>query len=300
MFGANLRNFHGISYLCTLLKAKMMARKKKSRLPYWLSILVVIVLAVGGDKLKSMLGLETDQEIIETSAEKADMGRLEIPAMTKGKQGQIIQRTGYTLAYDAKNKTPQWVAWELTKEETRGNEERTNEFLPDPDVTGAKVVTYDYSGSGYDRGHMAPAGDMKWDKQAMKESFYMSNICPQDHNLNTEDWNDLEIKSREWARRYGKVYIVCGPIYNGNRRTEYIGDHRVKVPDAFFKVILIASEKKSCALGFFFENEAGERPLKEYLMPIKRIEQMTGIDFFPALPDEQENKLETETHTQLP
>ena len=87
MFGANLRNFHGISYLCTLLKAKMMARKKKSRLPYWLSILVVIVLAVGGDKLKSMLGLETDQEIIETSAEKADMGRLEIPAMTKGKQG---------------------------------------------------------------------------------------------------------------------------------------------------------------------------------------------------------------------
>ena len=148
----------------------MMARKKKSRLPYWLSILVVIVLAVGGDKLKSMLGLETDQEIIETSAERADMGRLEIPAMTKGKQGQIIQRTGYTLAYDAKNKTPQWVAWELTKEETRGNEERTNEFLPDPDVTGAKVVTYDYSGSGYDRGHMAPEGDMKWDKQAMKES----------------------------------------------------------------------------------------------------------------------------------
>jgi len=277
----------------------MMARKKKSRLPLWLSVLIVIALTVGGDRLKSIIGLETDQEKITRSAEEADMSKLEIPAMPPSKQGQIIQRTGYTLAYDAQNKTPQWVAWELTKEETRGNEERTNEFLPDPDVVGSQVVTYDYSGSGYDRGHMAPAGDMKWSKQAMQESFYMSNICPQDHNLNTEDWNDLEMKCREWAHRYGKVYIVCGPIYKG-KRNEYIGDHRVKVPDAFFKAILIQSPKKTCALGFHFENEAGERPLSEYLMPIDRLERLTGIDFFPALADEQEAKLEAETHTQLP
>ena len=223
---------------------------------------------------------------------------MEIP-LTKGKQGQIIQRTGYTLSYDAKNKTPQWVAWELTKEETRGNEERTNEFQPDPDVMGAKVVTYDYSGSGYDRGHMAPAGDMKWSKKAMQESFYMSNICPQDHNLNTEDWNDLEMKSREWARRYGKVYIVCGPIYKGTRN-EYIGDHRVKVPDAFFKVILINDTKKQCALGFYFENEAGERPLTEYLTSVDELEKLTGLDFFSALPDEEENLLEKVVVEKLP
>ena len=238
-----------------------MARKKKKKLPYWLYILIIIVVILGSDELKSFIGLKTDQEKIERPFVNTDMGQLEIPSMPNGKQGQVIQRTGYTLAYDKKTKTPQWVAWELTKEETKGNHERTDKFLPDPNVEGAKVVTTDYTGSGYDRGHMAPAGDMKWSKKAMEESFYMSNICPQIHHLNTGDWNELEANTRKWARRYGSVYVTCGPIYNGSRRTQYIGKNRVKVPDAFFKVILIQSPKKTCALGFFFENEAGQRPL---------------------------------------
>lgn len=277
-----------------------MARKKKKKLPYWLYILIIIVVILGSDELKSFIGLKTDQEKIERPFVNTDMGQLEIPSMPKGKQGQVIQRTGYTLAYDKKTKTPQWVAWELTKEETKGNHERTDKFLPDPNVEGAKVVTTDYTGSGYDRGHMAPAGDMKWSKKAMEESFYMSNICPQIHHLNTGDWNELEANTRKWARRYGSVYVTCGPIYNGSRRTQYIGKNRVKVPDAFFKVILIQSPKKTCALGFFFENEAGQRPLNEYLVSIDYLEQTTGIDFFPALPDELENTLEAETHNSLP
>ena len=277
-----------------------MARKKKKKLPYWLYILIIIVAILGSDELKSFIGLKTDQEKIERPFVNTDMGQLEIPSMPNGKQGQVIQRTGYTLAYDKKTKTPQWVAWELTKEETKGNHERTDKFLPDPNVEGAKVVTTDYTGSGYDRGHMAPAGDMKWSKKAMEESFYMSNICPQIHHLNTGDWNELEANTRKWARRYGSVYVTCGPIYNGSRRTQYIGKNRVKVPDAFFKVILIQSPKKTCALGFFFENEAGQRPLNEYLVSVDYLEQTTGIDFFPALPDELENVLEAETHNSLP
>ena len=274
-----------------------MARKKKknSILGWIVAIGVGIASLITG---KDWMEWDTTQEIIRESNKQADTSRMEIPLMNK-EQGQVIQRTGYTLSYHAKHKTPQWVAWELTKEETRGNEERTNEFQPDPDVMGAKVVTYDYSHSGYDRGHMAPAGDMKWSKKAMQESFYMSNICPQDHNLNTEDWNDLENKSREWARRYGKVYIVCGPIYNGTRN-EYIGDHRVKVPDAFFKVILINHDRKQAALGFYFENKAGERPLSEYLVSVDKLEDMTGLDFFSALPDEIENRLEKEIQENLP
>ena len=274
-----------------------MARKKKknSILGWIVAIGVGIASLITG---KDWMEWDTTQEIIRESNKQADTSRMEIPLMNK-EQGQVIQRTGYTLSYHAKHKTPQWVAWELTKEETRGNEERTNEFQPDPDVMGAKVVTYDYSHSGYDRGHMAPAGDMKWSKKAMQESFYMSNICPQDHNLNTEDWNDLENKSREWARRYGKVYIVCGPIYNGTRN-EYIGDHRVKVPDAFFKVILINHDRKQAALGFYFENKAGERPLSEYLVSVDKLEDMTGLDFFSALPDEIETQLEKEIQENLP
>lgn len=273
--------------------------KKKSRIPYWITIVLAAILFTGGDQLKSIIGLETNQQKIEQSVQKADMGRLEIPVTKKGKQGQIIQRTGYTLAYNTEYKTPQWVAWELTKNETRGEAERCREFYPDPDAIGTKVVTYDYSNSGYDRGHMAPAGDMKWSKKAMQESFYMSNICPQNHNLNTEDWNDLEMKTREWARRYGKVYVACGPIYHGKPK-KYIGEHRVAVPDAFFKVILIYENNKQCTLGFLFENESGERPLKEYMVSVDSIERLSGLDFFSALPDNLENKLEKETLEKLP
>ena len=275
----------------------MAKKKKKNRIWGWA---ITLALCAGSFIVgQTWSDWDISRTLIQLNNKRADTSRMEIPVMPEEKQGQIIQRTGYTLAYDAKNKTPQWVAWELTDKETRGKEERTNDFQPDPEVIGTKVVTYDYSGSGYDRGHMAPAGDMKWSKQAMQESFYMTNICPQDHNLNTEDWNDLEMKSREWARRYGKVHIVCGPIYKGIRN-EYIGEHRVKVPDAFFKVILIDDARKSYALGFLFENKAGERPLKEYLVSVDEIERITGMDFFSVLPDNLEYRLEAETLRELP
>ena len=275
----------------------MAKKKKKNRIWGWA---ITLALCAGSFIVgQTWSDWDISRTIIQLSNKRADTSRMEIPVMPEEKQGQIIQHTGYTLSYDAKNKTPQWVAWELTDKETRGKEERTNDFQPDPEVIGTKVVTYDYSGSGYDRGHMAPAGDMKWSKQAMQESFYMTNICPQDHHLNTEDWNDLEMKSREWARRYGKVYIACGPIYKGIRN-EYIGEHRVKVPDAFFKVILIDDARKSYALGFLFENQPGERPLKEYLVSVDEIEKLTGMDFFSVLPDEVENRLEAEIVRKLP
>lgn len=287
----------------------MAKKKKKKTSAGWLVAIIIAILSFITGKSWSEWDISqtildqvkkyTQEEPAEQPADEWTIQQMEIPVMSAKKQGQVIHRTGYTLAYDAKTRTPQWVAWELTKKETQGTVERSNDFQPDPDVKGAKVVTKDYSHSGYDRGHMAPAADMKWSKKAMMESFYMSNICPQDHNLNTSDWSELENKSRQWARRYGKVYIVCGPIYNG-KRNEYIGDHRVKVPDAFFKVVLINEKKKQCAMGFYFENEAGERKLQEYLVPVDHIEQLTGMDFFSALPDNLEDRLEAETLKELP
>lgn len=287
----------------------MAKKKKKKTSAGWLVAIIIAILSFITGKSWSEWDISqtildqvkryTQEEPAEQPADEWTIQQMEIPVMSAKKQGQVIHRTGYTLAYDAKTRTPQWVAWELTKMETQGTVERSNDFQPDPDVKGAKVVTKDYSHSGYDRGHMAPAADMKWSKKAMMESFYMSNICPQDHNLNTSDWSELENKSRQWARRYGKVYIVCGPIYNG-KRNEYIGDHRVKVPDAFFKVVLINEKKKQCAMGFYFENEAGERKLQEYLVPVDRLEQLTGMDFFSALPDNLEDRLEAEIVDKLP
>ena len=268
-----------------------MAKKKKNAWIGWLvAIIVGIVSLITG---KSWTDWEITQEVIQESNKQADTERMEIPIM-KQKQGQIIQRTGYTLSYDAKNKTPQWVAWELTKEETRGNEERSTEFFPDPDVIGTKVVTYDYSHSGYDRGHMAPAGDMKWNKKAMEESFYMTNICPQNHNLNAGVWSTLEQQCRRWAETGTTVYIACGPILDSSRKAQYIGDkHRVRVPEAFFKVVLYGLETSHPkAYGFVFENKAGKKPLTHYARTVDEIELLTGYDFFTTLDDAFEQQIE--------
>lgn len=279
-------------------------KKKSSGFTKWMVGIALVASALGCNKLKSYVdweALEHDiTQVIPSSESQPTPEGLEIPSMSTDKQGQIIRHIGHTLAYNEKTRTPQWVAWELTKAETEGKEKREDFFQPDPDVRGSKVQHGDYIGSGYDRGHMAPAADMKWNKQAMEEAFYMSNICPQDHSLNAGVWNTLENQCRTWARRYGKVYIVCGPIYNGKRRTEYIGKRRVKVPDAFFKVVLIYEARKTLAMGFFFENESGQQPLTHYMTTVDSIEQATGIDFFPTLPDDIENKLEAEQHSELP
>ena len=285
----------------------MAKKKKKQNTGRYIKWAVIVGLGVAmacSGKLQSYINWDAIKQdartlLPETYSPAPLPDKLEIPLTTSGKQGQVIVHTGHTLAYDPHNKTPRWVAWELTGEETEGKEPRTNLFLPDPELKGEKVEKNDYTHSGYDRGHMAPAGDMKWDKDAMQESFYMSNICPQDHNLNTGRWNDLENKCRTWARKYNKVYIVCGPIYR-SADNEHIGKHRVKVPDAFFKVVLINDIRKQAALGFCFENKACTRPLKEYLTSVDYIERLTGLDFFSALPDELENQLEAKILKELP
>ena len=203
-----------------------MSAKKKKQSNSPLRVIIILVLLgllaykhqlFDGKLLENIPTIESNEEKPEILTSPQHGGALEIPMIQSSTGGQILKRKGYTLSYNADYKTPQWVAWELTKKETKGKEGRTNKFLPDPDVRGAKAYTGDYTKSGYDRGHMAPAADMKWNKQAMEESFYMSNICPQNPNLNRGDWNDLEEKSRQWAKKYGAVYIACGPIYDTKR-----------------------------------------------------------------------------------
>lgn len=281
-------------------------KKKSSNSP--LRIVIILVL-LGLLAYKTQLFEGTLPEAIPAAGDKTERpeatirdnngNALEIPVMKSRKGGQVLKRKGYTLSYDADYKTPQWVAWELTRKETKGTEERTDKFLPDPDVRGAKAYTGDYTKSGYDRGHMAPAADMKWSQKAMEESFYLSNICPQNPNLNRGDWNDLEELSRQWAKKYGAIYIACGPIYD-NKHPKRIGNNQVAVPNAFYKVILINDKKDPKAIGFIFPNSAGHKPLKKYMVTVDSVEKRTRIDFFPALPDEVENRIEAELLPELP
>jgi endonuclease G len=139
---------------------------------------------------------------------------------------------------------------------------------------------------------MAPAGDMKWSEQAMNESFYLSNICPQNHNLNGGDWKALEEHLRTMATQYEKVYIACGPIVSAKPKT--IGtSNQIAVPDAFFKAILRKNGESWSAIGFMMPNVAGHKPLNKYAMSIDEIEIITDIDFFVALPDSIEEKIES-------
>lgn len=233
-----------------------------------------------------------DETAAQPSANRIS-SKLEIPVMLTKREEIKLQRTGYTVSYNNFYKPPNWVAWELTQQETKGSEERKNRFAPDPDLPEPRVEHADYTHSGYDRGHMAPAADMKWSKKAMEESFYMSNICPQNQKLNRDDWGDLEELCRSWARKYGTVHITCGPIYD-KKQPKRIGEHQVAVPDRFFKVVLIYNRKSPIAMGFLFDNKAHHQALDKYMVSVDSVEKVTGMDFFSKLPDNVENRIEAD------
>ena len=204
---------------------------------------------------------------------------------------QMLRRAGYTASYNKTTKLPNWVAWHLTADRTTGPAKRSGvDFQADMNVPAPRAEDSDYYGSGYDRGHMCPAADNKYSEKAMEESFLFTNMCPQNGNLNRGDWNEMEQACRRWAKEYGGVYVVCGPIlYKGKHKT--IGKNKVVVPEAFFKVVLRTGENPK-AIGFIYKNAEGDRPKGDYVNTVDEVERITGIDFFPELPDDVENKVE--------
>lgn len=224
---------------------------------------------------------------------KADINlELAIPEFTRTTESQVIEHIGYTVSYNKKFRGPNWVAYELTAAEVKGEEPRNGDFIPDPKVKGTQATDDDYKRSGWDRGHLAPAADMKWSEQAMKESFFLSNIAPQNNNLNRGVWKSIEELTRDVANRYGNVLVVTGPVFKTPKGKGTIGKNKVVIPDAFYKVLLI-NDNGYKGIGFWCENIAGKKKLKTYARSIDEIEELTGLDFFHRLPDEIENKAES-------
>lgn len=197
---------------------------------------------------------------------------------------------GFTVSFNPDNKTPNYVAWILRGNKTGGRAERSNKFWTDFDLEGCPD-TRDYSRSGYDRGHMCPAGEQKWSNTAMHHSFVMANICPQNHELNTGAWNTLEEIERVWAKRDSAIVIVAGPIYDSSD-TETIGRNKVRVPSAFFKVLLAPYATPMRTIGFVYPNMRCDGNMQSYAVSVDDVEEITGLDFFAALPDEIENDIE--------
>ena len=261
-------------------------------------------------RANQLVSTETGPQKIITASEKQL-----IPRKTSSKEEILIHRIAYELSYNTETRQPNWVAWRLTSEHTDGPFPRKGvpyydesgkaigissfsedvirgDYIVDLDVPSPRQEHVDWKEhpTGIDHGHMCPAADCKWDKGAMNQSFLLTNMCPQNHDLNGGDWDKLENKCRTWAKHYGEIYIVAGPIFKNEERRLF-GINKIPIPDAFFKVILCTSGNPK-ALGFIFPNNGTQHKLEDYVLPVDDVESITGIDFFPALPDDIESEVE--------
>ncbi len=214
---------------------------------------------------------------------------IELPRVGEGEV--VIRHIGYTLSYNETHEQANWVAYELTAEEVAGEVERKDAFRADPEVESGSAALADYRSSGYDRGHLAPAADMKWSLKAMSESFYTSNMSPQRPSFNRGIWKRLEEQVRKWAVNNKSVYIATGGVLTSGLIK--IGPNQVSVPEKFYKVILDYQEPELKGIAFIVPNRGSKESLKKYVVTIDKVESVTGIDFFYTLRDEIEEEIES-------
>lgn len=207
---------------------------------------------------------------------------------------QLRQYEGFALSFNPELHIPNYVVWELTAQEARSSATSRDraQFAPDDDVEGCAALA-DYRGSGFDRGHMAPAADMKWSERAMADCHLLTNIAPQTHSLNGGPWKTIEDNCRNWAMRDSAIVIICGPVVT-DRLTHTIGENRVAVPDRFFKVVLAPYADPPRGIGFLMSNYDTSGGAQASAVSIDQVEAVTGYDFFSALPDDIEADVEAQ------
>jgi endonuclease G len=227
----------------------------------------------------------------EAAARRAKpMDALELPAISN--TDQVIAREGYTLSYAPEYGQAKWVAYVLRGQQFQKEHfGRSNQFRPDPKAKPHSADDEDYEGSGYDRGHLAPAEDMSWSAASMRESFYYTNVSPQLPAFNRGVWKRLEELVRFWATAYDSLYVVTGPVLREGLPA--IGPDKISIPERYYKVILRREGAGWQGIGFVLENEASSATLRTFALPIDSVEKLTGLDFYPRLPDEEEAKIES-------
>lgn len=222
---------------------------------------------------------------ITTDIKNADFNYL--PTSTTG---AIVKHNGYSLSYSEKHEQAEWVAYSLDKKDIVYKDRKRPYFIEDPKVKTTSASWRNYKKSGYDRGHLCPAGDRRKSLESYNETFYTSNISPQRHDFNAGIWNKLEQKTRYWAKKYNHLYVITGGVLEDNLKT--IGTEKVSVPKEFYKILLDFTQPEIKAIVFLIPHQESKKPLHEFVVSIDELEQKTGIDFFYQLPDDLENKLE--------
>ena len=227
----------------------------------------------------SSLGFDKDNNITAT-----------LDFLPSSSTGQIIMHQFYTLSYNEKAEQAEWLAYELKRSYLGSNNYKRPFFNEDPKVKTGSADWRNYKNSGYDKGHLCPAGDMGFNINAYNDTFLTSNISPQVHDFNGGIWNRLEQKVRYWAAMYDGVFVVTGGILG--EQIETIGYEAVVVPKYFYKILLDNSKGEYKMIAFLVPNESSNRPLYDFVVSVDSIEKMTGIDFFPKLEDKIETRLE--------
>ena len=231
--------------------------------------------------------IATDIEETALREPWSSLANIGYPIIADSIPSLILERYCYTVSYNKTTRQPNWVMWELTDNHVMKRKDGVwNEYREDPDLPAEiRSTLEDYASSGYDRGHMCPGGDCNWDDEGRDETFLFSNMCPQNPNQNRGDWKEIEMACRKWAQQYGRIYIVCGPIFFKSQEHERIGPNLMPVPEAFFKVILCNDLSSPKGIGFICRNTDGNRKKDFYVNSIRQVERVTGYKFFPNLND---------------
>lgn len=259
-----------------------MARKKGGKA--WKGILAIVVAMLIVDVIQM---IANDNQPTRNIA-IADIENVIIPDNITNK---TYQYTGFTVYFNPDTHIPNCTVYELTANEASGTNPRDDNFHHDSNVEGCPFLD-DYKYSGYDRGHMVPAGDMKWNTQAMSDCFSLANMVPQKKSLNSGAWNKLEQKVRNWAMRDSALIVITGPIINKQDLDNTIGVSKVVVPGSIYKVILAHHASPMRAIAFIYPNEKPMGGLEKHIVTVDDVERATGLDFFSTLPDDIENKIE--------
>lgn len=218
-----------------------------------------------------------------------------------GGSGELVRHAAFTLSYDEEWEQAEWTAHILTRENLQKEwTERSNDFRPDPKVSTQSATDDDYRGSGYDRGHLVPNGDLAWDAAYSSETFLMSNISPQARQFNQGIWRELEETTRDWAKKFGRLYVITGPVMTENPKGTIGRQNRIAIPAAYFKVLLDLEEPELKGIGFVIPNQVSFDPLFNYAKSIDEVEAITGLDFFANfMPEGTENELEAKGNIDL-
>ncbi|WP_026712783.1 DNA/RNA non-specific endonuclease [Flavobacterium daejeonense] len=210
--------------------------------------------------------------------------------LPKSANAQIVKHDYFTLSYNENAEQAEWVAYELKKDYVKNSDFKRPFFIEDPKVSSQSADWRSYKNSGYDKGHLCPAADMEFNLSAYKDTFFTSNISPQNHDFNSGIWNRLEQKIRFWAVKYDGLIVVTGGVLKGNLKT--IGSENVKVPEYFYKIALNYTKGNYKVIAFLVPNKKSSKSIFDYVVSVDEIESKTGIDFFPKLEDKLENSLE--------